>query len=202
MYMYTCHCLFSGTPLRARTFIRNVRWGGHNSTVRVTLPEVWARSVQCVARGKPFFYTFLDYGILEENPRVSATSPGMVFPYPPVDWVSASLCGLSLRIPPGIGFPHPLSSCTTHVKFGCKPGFSARRGYTYIYFPILAQNTTLRSCRPAAVKPPCSSNLQLYARVAAVVVADCFDRSVPLVTPPYPIFLLCCRCVRMSIACP
>ena len=33
--------------------------------------------------------------------------------------------------------------------------------------------TTL--CRPAAVQPPSSSSLQLYARVAAVV--NCFDRS-------------------------
>ena len=41
--------------ISARTFIRNVidGLGGHNSTVGVTLPEVWARSVQCVARGKP-----------------------------------------------------------------------------------------------------------------------------------------------------
>ena len=44
----------SGTHLRARTFARNVGWGGHTSTVGVTLPEVWARSVQCVAGGKPF----------------------------------------------------------------------------------------------------------------------------------------------------
>ena len=56
IYMYTCNCRggFSGIPLRARTFIQNVRWGGHNSTVGATLPEVWARSVQRVARGKPF----------------------------------------------------------------------------------------------------------------------------------------------------
>ena len=42
----------------------------------------------------------------------------------------------------------------------------------------------LLSCRPAAVQPPSSSSLQLYKRVAAVVVADCFDRSVPFDTPP------------------
>ena len=29
-----------------------------------------------------------------------------------------------------------------------------------------------------------------------------FDRSVPFVTPPYSIFPLCCRFVRISIACP
>ena len=53
--MYSIIVIFffpSGTSLRARTFVPNVGWGGHNSTVGVTLPEVWARSVQCVARGK------------------------------------------------------------------------------------------------------------------------------------------------------
>ena len=40
-----------------------------------------------------------------------------------------------------------------------------------------------RSCRTAAVRPPSTSSLQLYARVAAVVVDGCFDRSVPFVTP-------------------
>ena len=54
MYMNNCHFFFSsGTSLRARTFVRNVGWGGHNLTVGLTLPEVWAQSVQCVARGKP-----------------------------------------------------------------------------------------------------------------------------------------------------
>ena len=42
----------------------------------------------------------------------------------------------------------------------------------HLHFPIVAQSTTLRSCRPAAVQPP-SSSLQLIARVAAVVIADC-----------------------------
>ena len=50
IYIY----FFSSTSLRARTFVRNVGCGGHNSNVGVTLPEVWARSIQCVARGKPF----------------------------------------------------------------------------------------------------------------------------------------------------
>ena len=44
-------------------------------------------------------------------------------------------------------------------------------------FPIFAQSTTLRFYRPAAVQPPSSSSLQLYAGVAAVVVGDHFDRS-------------------------
>ena len=45
-------------------------------------------------------------GTLEANTRASATSPG-------------------------IGFLHPLFP-RTHVRFGCKPGFSARRGSTFI----------------------------------------------------------------------
>ena len=36
--------------------------------------------------------------------------------------------------------------------------------------------------RPAAVQPP-SSSLQLYARVAAVVVGDYFDRSSTRLSP-------------------
>ena len=53
IYIYV-YILSSDTCLCARTFIRNVRRGGHNPAVGVTLPEVWARSVQCVAGGKPF----------------------------------------------------------------------------------------------------------------------------------------------------
>ena len=64
---------FSDSSLRARTFVSNVKRGGHNSTVGVTLPEVWARSVQCVARGKPF-KSFLALGTDRTNPLVSATS--------------------------------------------------------------------------------------------------------------------------------
>ena len=58
--------------------------------------------------------------------------------------------------------------------------------FVHVHFPILAQSTTLRSCRPAAVQPP-SSSMQLSARVAAVVVADCFGRSLDALsasTPP------------------
>ena len=107
--MYTYNCVFFfffGHISSCSPFVRNVGWGGHNSTVGVTLPKVWARSVQRVARGKPF-ELFVALGTLEANPRVSATSPG-------------------------IGFLYPLSSCT-HARFGCKPGFSARKGYPYIF---------------------------------------------------------------------
>ena len=112
----------------------------------------------CSVSREASLLNFLAVGILEANPRVSATSPGMVILHPPRDWVSASLRGLGLHKPPRIELSHPLSPCT-HVRFGCKPGFSARRWCTYIYFPIFAQSTTLRFCRPAAVQPPSSSSL-------------------------------------------
>ena len=54
--------------------------------------------------------------------------------------------------------------------------------FVRVHFPILAQSTTLRSCRPAAVQSPSSSSLQLSARLAAVVAADCFDRSLRCAT--------------------
>ena len=59
--------------------------------------------------------------------------------------------------------------------------------FVHVHFPILAQNTALRSCRPAAVQPPSSSSLQLSARVAAVAVADCFDRSLRCFTRYTPL---------------
>ena len=62
--------------------------------------------MRAVCRAWQAFETCLALGTLKANPRVSAISPG-------------------------IGFLHPLSSCT-HVRFGCKPFFSARRGYTHI----------------------------------------------------------------------
>ena len=142
----------------------------------------FGRDLCSVSRVANLLKTFLALGILKAIPRVSATSPGMVFPHPPGDWVSAPPIAVYAR------------------KIWMQTGFFYKR--VHVHFPIFAQSTTLRSCRPAAVQPPSSSSLQLCARVAAAVVADCFDRSVPFVTLPYPIFLLCCGCVRMSIACP
>ena len=120
------------------------------------MPEVWARSVQCVARGKPF-KLFWPWVHLRQIPGFSATSPGF-------------------------GFLHPLSPCT-HVRFGCQPGFCARRGY-YTYISLLLHRAPRydpaaqqQSSPLAAVQPPSSSSLQLYARVAAFVVGDYFDRS-------------------------
>ena len=127
-----CICIFvcvffpSGTSLRVRTFVPNVGWGGHNSTVGLTLLEVWARSVQCVARGKPF-KTFLALGTLKAYPRVSATSPG-------------------------IEFLHPLSP-RTHVKLGCKPGFSALVEGTR-FFPYFCTEPRLTILPPSSSSAP------------------------------------------------
>ena len=126
MYMYNCEFFFpSGTSLCARTFIRNVRWGGHNSTVGVTLPEVWARSVQCVARGKPF-RLFGPWAYLRQIPG---------FPQHPRGWC--------FRIPRGLGFPHPSGNWVSASPFPVyarkiwmQTVFFARRGYTYIYISL------------------------------------------------------------------
>ena len=59
--------LFSDVPLRARTFIRDVKGGAHNSGLGLTLLEVWARSVQCAARGKPS-KLFLPWAYLRQIP--------------------------------------------------------------------------------------------------------------------------------------
>ena len=86
MYRLTvCVCFFfpPGISICARTFAPNVGWGGHDLTVGPTLPEVFSRSVQCVARGKSSTpYIFSALGTLKANPHVSATSPGIGFLYP------------------------------------------------------------------------------------------------------------------------
>ena len=94
----------SGTPLCGRTFVRNVRGVG---TIRPSGSRcrTFGRDPCSVSRVASLF-NFFGLGTLEANPRVSATSPGF-------------------------GFLHPPSPCT-YVRFGCKPGFSARRGYTHI----------------------------------------------------------------------
>ena len=146
--MYNCDFFFpSGASLRVRTFVPNVGRGGHNSTLGLTLLEVWARSVQCVAGDKPF-ELFRPWTHLRQIPG---------FPqHPRGDWVSASL------------IPAYARKIWMQTRLFC-----SRRGYTFLSLFLFAQSTTLRSCRPAAVQPPSSSSLQLlYARVAAVVVAD------------------------------
>ena len=64
--------------------------------------------------------------------------------------------------------------------------------FVHVHFPLLAQTTTLRSCRPAAVQPLSSSSRPLSARVAAIVVADCFDRSLRCSTRLYAATSRCC----------
>ena len=140
-------CFFpSGASLRVRTFCPKRRVGWHNSTVGLTLLEVWARSVLCVARGKSF-KLFWPWVHLRQIPG---------FPqHPRGDWVSASL------------IPAYARQISMQTRLFC----SCQR--VHVSFPLFSQSTTLRCCRPAAVQPPSSSrSLQLYARVAAVVVAD------------------------------
>ena len=69
----------------------------------------------------------------------------------------------------------------------------------HIHFPILAQSTTPRSCRPAAVQPPRSSSLQFSARVAAVAVADCFNRSLRDALPAYTSLPLAAAAAPVSV---
>ena len=140
----------------------------------------------------------------------SGKSPG--FRNIPGGGVSASPRGLGFRTPPGIGFPHSpgdwvyaspgdwFSASPIPVyarKIWMQTGFFCSYR-VHVHFPIFVQSTRLRSCRPEAVQPPSSSSLQLYARVAAVVVADCFEMSVPFVTHHIPYF---CR-ASTACACP
>ena len=112
MCRYNCDFFFFG-HISSCSHLCPKRRVGHNSTVGLTLPEVWARSVQCVARGKPL-KLFWPWANLRQIPG---------FPQHPPR-------GLDFCIPYPLS--HPLSP-RTHVKFGCKPGFSARRrGYTFL----------------------------------------------------------------------
>ena len=58
----------------------------------------------------------------------------------------------------------------------------------------------INPCRTAAeLAAPC-----MHVRIMACpryVTASCLCRSLSFVTPPYRKFLLCCRCLRMSIDC-
>ena len=81
-------------------------------------------SVSPVAR----LLNFLALGTLKANPRVSATSPG-------------------------IGFLHPLSP-RTYVRFGCKPGFSARRGCSTRFFAYFCTEHHATILPPSSSPPP------------------------------------------------
>ena len=126
-----------------------------------------------LSRVASLFNVFWPWAHLRQNPG---------FPqHPRGDWVSAS--------------PIPVYAC----KIWMQTGFLSLR--VHVRFPILAQSTTLRSCRPAAVQPPSSSSLQLYARVAAVVVADCFDRSLRYSTRLYATTSLAAAASAASVKC-
>ena len=87
--------------LRAHLFVlaslsETLGGGGHNST-RWGHVAGGLGAIHAVCRGWQAFDTYSALGMDKANPRVSATSPGTVF-------------------------PHPLFPCT-HVRFECKPGF-------------------------------------------------------------------------------
>ena len=107
MYMYNCDFFScSRAFFRVRTFVPNVGWGGHNSTVGLTLLDSWARSVQCVARGKPF-ELFRPWAHLRQIPG---------FPqHPRGDRVSASL------------IPAYARKIWMQTRLFC-----SRRGYTFL----------------------------------------------------------------------
>lgn len=96
---------------------------------------------------------------------------------------SRNIPGGGISAPPNPVYPR---------KIWTQTPFSARGWYTSAHFPVFAQSTALRSYRPVVVHPPSSSSLQLSARVTAVVVADCFDRS--LRYPPWATTSRCCCC--------
>ena len=105
--MYNCDffCLPSGNIPSCSHLCPKRRVGWAQFDRRAHVAKGLA-AIRAVCRAWQAFQTFLALGTLEGNPRVSAT-------------------------PPAIGFLHTLYPCT-HVRFGCKPSFSARRGYTHI----------------------------------------------------------------------
>ena len=84
LYMCTCNCplfffrthLFVLAPLP-----ETLRGGGHSSVLGVTSPEVWARPVQCVARGKPF-KLFWPWAYLRKIPGFPHSSGYWVYACP------------------------------------------------------------------------------------------------------------------------
>ena len=57
-------------------------------------------AIHAVCRAWQAFTTFLAFGILKANHRVSSTSPGMVFRYPTGCFVSASPLDIRFSVPP------------------------------------------------------------------------------------------------------
>ena len=125
--MYTCNCYFFFLGhISSCSHLRPKRRVGWAQFDRRSHVAGGLGAIRAVCRAWQTFKSFLALSTLEANPRVSATSPG-------------------------IGFLNPLSPCT-HVIFGCKPGFSARRGYMHIslflpraprYDPTAQQQSTV-----------------------------------------------------------
>ena len=116
MYMYKCDFYFLGHISSCSHLCPKRRMGWAQFDRRGHVAGGLG-AILAVCRAWQAFSTFLALGTLKANFRVSATSPGF-------------------------GFLHPLSPCT-HVRFGCKPIFFARRGYTLSLLPIFAQGTFL-----------------------------------------------------------
>ena len=157
-YMYTYHCHFffflrthlfvlAPSPETVRGWARFDRWG-HVAGGLDAIRAV-CRDLCSVSRVASLL-NFLASGTDKANPRVSATSPG-------------------------IGLLHPLSPCT-HVRFGCTPVFPARSGYTYISL-FLHRASRYDPAAQQQSSPLAAAACDSIARVAAVIVADCFDRS-------------------------
>ena len=106
MYMYNC-VFFSFGHISSCSCLcpqRRVGWAQFDRRAHVA---GGLGVIRAVCRAWQAFYSFLALGTLEENPRVSETSLGIVFLHPPS---------------PGM-----------YVKFLCKPGISACRGYTFLF---------------------------------------------------------------------
>ena len=163
---YNLLFLFS---LRAHTFpcphLCPKPHGRHNSTVGVTFAG-GLDAIRPVCRAWQAFYTLLALVILKANP-VSGTSPEMVLPHLPRDWVSTSLWRFDYCVPPGGWISVSPFPVYAREIWNQKPTFSIRIGYTYISL-YLRGAPRLRSCRPAEVQLSRSCSLQLHERVAAV----------------------------------
>ena len=134
-------------------------------------------AIRAVCRAWQAFQTFLPLSTLEANPRVSTTDPG-------------------------IGFRHTLSPCT-HVRFGCKPGFLLVED-TRVHISLLLHRALRydpayqHQSIPQAAAAACNS----YARAAAVVVGDYFDRNLRCSTRLYATTSRCsCFCCFCLVIC-
>ena len=108
MYMYNCDFFLALGHISSCSHLcpkRRVGWARVDRRAHVT---GGLGAIRAVCRAWQAFETFLALGTFKINPR---------------------LCTTSL----GFGFPNLLTPCT-HLRFGCEPEFSTRRGYAHIAF--------------------------------------------------------------------